>query len=449
MNYVVELMKLPEIKSLSFAFNQVFGALESALETLDLLDLTDNFLQGPLIRLGGLSSLTLEGNVFTGTVPTELFEFTTPLTHLNLGRNRLQGGIPPEASFALQLTSLHLHENLLEGTIPLELGQLPLRSLRLDSNTFVGTVPIDSVNVNWLNSLEELWLFNNQLTGEIPVLLGTATRMLDLRLSNNNLIGGIPTELYTLDRLFRIEVAGNRLSGGLDGSLASVFPKLEVLDLSGNEFSGPILFDSNFAPLQSVRLEFNQLTGNVPQGLCEITSLEVLTADCLPISDAPNPCSCCTACCSRSTGTCSGPDGSPLPAPTQPPTLPPNSSMVASVQRWAQETFGDQIDQSIGSPHSLTSIWIVSADSLGLAPDNATFTQRYVLALFYFTTRTWKSCNPAATTSCLYQSLVEGEDGSLTYQATPATRWLAPVSECQWVGVVCTEDIVTGIDLCK
>ena len=123
MEYIIEMMKLPEIKTLAFAYNELSGPLYPSLETLDILDLTDNQLEGPLILLGGLSSLTLEGNQFTGTLPTELFQFTTPLKHLNLGGNQLIGGIPPEASFALQLTSLDLHENRLEGTVPPELGQ--------------------------------------------------------------------------------------------------------------------------------------------------------------------------------------------------------------------------------------------------------------------------------------------------------------------------------------
>ena len=450
MEQVVELMKLPELKSLSFAYNQIFGGLESALETLDSLDLTDNFLQGPLIRLGGLSSLILEGNVFTGTVPVELFQFNTPLQILNLGRNRLQGQIPPEASFALQLTSLQLHQNLLDGTIPPELGQLPLRSLRLNNNAFTGTIPLDTVNVNWYSSLEELWLFNNQLTGEIPTILGTTSRLMDLRLSSNSLVGGIPTELHALSRLFRLEVAGNQLSGGLDASLSSALTNLETIDVSGNQFSGPIVFDSQLINLQSLHLEFNQFTGDVPQSLCDISSLDVLTADCLAESGVtPNPCSCCTACCARTTDTCADPNGNPLPAPTSPPTLPPNSAAVNSVQDWAQEQFGDSIDQSVGSPHSLTSIWIASADSFGLTPADAGFTQRYVLALFYFMTRTWKSCNPASTTSCLYQELVTASDGSFSYVPTPAVRWLAPVTECQWVGVSCTNNVVTGIDLRK
>jgi hypothetical protein len=450
MEYIVELMKLPELKSLAFAYNGLTGSLETPLETLDMLDLTDNGLSGPLILLGGLSSLILEGNQFTGTLPTELFEFTTPLKHLNLGGNQLFGGIPPEASFALQLTSLQLHDNQLEGTIPPELGQLPLASLRLQGNNFNGPVPVDTVNVNWFSTLEEFWVFDNRLTGSIPMVLGVASRMLDLRLSGNNLVGGIPADLYNLDRLFRLELANNRLSGGLSISLVSQLTNLEVLDLSGNDFSGRILLDSRLENLQSLRLEFNQFTGNVPQSLCSISSLEALSADCLPTIDPPNPCPCCTACCDRSTGRCSDGDGSPVePGPSQPPASAPSSSSVALVQEWARDTFGQDIDQSNGSPHSVSSIWITQADSVGVTPADETFLQRYVLSLFYFSTRTWLSCNPASSMSCLYQEYVENADGSFSYVPIPATRWLAAVSECEWVGVSCSSGTVTGIELCK
>ena len=537
MEYIIELVKLPAIQSLRFPWNTIRGTLLPEVAALQELDLTDNFIQGPLIPLSGLSTLILEGNYLTGSLPVNLFAFDTPLQKLNVGRNLLMGGVPVEASFALQLTSLQVHENKLDGSIPPEIGQLPLKSLKLHGNFLQGLLPVDTINVNWLSTIEELWLYDNQLIGEIPSVLGTASRLLDLRLGGNRLSGSIPTEMYNLDRLYRLELASNALTGAIGIALVSQLTDLEVLDLSGNQLRGRILFDSRLSNLQSLKLEFNQFSGDVPSDLCEIVSLEMLSADCLPVTSPPNPCQCCTVCCDSDTRTCLGSDGSPvaaptpapLPAPIAPltdeptaapvpapvdspveapvpspvsspvaapvsspvaapvsspvaapvssPVAAPVSSPVASpmaspvaapvaspvaspvvsqpistsqaaVQSWARQTFGDSINQESGSPHSLSAAWITTADTLGVVPTDDTFLQRYTLAHFYFSTRTWASCNPSGTSSCLYSQLIVGEDGAMSYEQVAKTRFLAGVSECEWVGISCSSNgNVTGIDL--
>lgn len=452
--YIMELVKLPDLASLKLPWNTIRGnMMPDEISQLKELDLTDNFLQGPLLTVSGLTNLNLEGNFLTGNLPVELFEFDTPLQQLNLGRNLLGGGIPIEASFALQLTSLQLHENRLDGTIPPEIGQLPLQSLKLNGNALRGALPLDPINVQWLSSVEELWLFENQFTGSIPSVIGSASRLADLRLSDNALTGGIPAELYNLNRLFRLELANNNLSGGLSISLVSQLTDLEVLDLSRNNLAGRILADSRLANLQSLKLEFNQFVGNVPSSLCTIDSLETLVADCAPEGTAPNPCGCCSACCNRDTGVCTAGDGSLISTPTPPPAPAPSASDTNLIQAWARQTFGNDIDQSSGSPHSLTSIWITTADPLSILPneDPVVFLQRYTLAHFYFSTRTWLSCNAAPTNSCLYSRFVGvAADGSLNYERVPETRFLAGTSECNWVGVECdVSGTVIGLDLRK
>eukprot|EP00934_Nitzschia_sp_Nitz4_P008742 Nitzschia sp. Nitz4//scaffold95_size97785//6851//13079//NITZ4_004655-RA/size97785-processed-gene-0.3-mRNA-1//1//CDS//3329560436//8732//frame0 len=445
---IIEMMHLPELETLELAYNQITGTLQTNFSTLDLLDLTDNQLTGTLILLGGLSSLTLEGNQFTGTLPIELFEFTTPLKHLNLGGNQLTGTIPPEASYALSLTSLYIHENLLTGTIPPELGQLPLKALRVYGNDFIGSIPMNSVNDEWLDSLEELWLYDNGLTGSIPEVMGSASRLMDVRLSGNSLTGLIPDSLYDLDQLFRFEVANNALTGYLSSSISSDWTNLEVLDLSGNQFEGRILLDGQLSNLQSVDVSLNQFSGSVPTSLCRLTTLEALVADCLPPANPSNACICCTSCCSRDTMTCSSSGVSPVEAPSSSPASSPTTgATLEEIQEWAQVVFGSDIDLSSGAPHSLTSIWISQLDSMELSTSDASLLQRYTLALFYFMTRQWKSCNAASTNSCLYYELVVGEDGSLSYDTSVATRWLSPLDECDWVGVSCTSGSVSGLAL--
>eukprot|EP00977_Amphora_coffeiformis_P000658 scaffold143_cov154-Amphora_coffeaeformis.AAC.10 len=95
---------------------------------------------------------------------------------------------------------------------------------------------------------------------------------------------------------------------------------LRHLDVSGNSFTGVLpLSLGNIPNLRSLKLQFNQFEGNVPDEYCGIGF--ALEADCLPQifiivpdgettppGDSPsNFClggACCTTCCDRVTGAC-------------------------------------------------------------------------------------------------------------------------------------------------
>ncbi|MYA33950.1 MAG: hypothetical protein F4037_06935 [Gemmatimonadales bacterium] len=65
--------------------------------------------------------------------------------------------------------------------------------------------------------LYDLWLSDNNLTGEVPPELGRLTRLETLRLSNNARLGGpLPASLAGLDRPARIGTAGTALCAPLD-----------------------------------------------------------------------------------------------------------------------------------------------------------------------------------------------------------------------------------------
>ena len=67
-----------------------------------------------------------------------------------------------------------------------------------------------------LGSLAKLgknWsLSDNQLTGEIPVDLGTFANLTSLSVSQNQLTGAIPTELGSLANLKVLALGGNELT---------------------------------------------------------------------------------------------------------------------------------------------------------------------------------------------------------------------------------------------
>ena len=71
-----------------------------------------------------------------------------------------------------KLTHLLMHQNKLSGTIPHNIGLMGqqgagLTELRLDHNQLTGTIPVE---IRDLDSLEELNLKDNLLTGYLPLL---------------------------------------------------------------------------------------------------------------------------------------------------------------------------------------------------------------------------------------------------------------------------------------
>ena len=67
-----------------------------------------------------------------------------------------------------------------------------------------------------------LWLFNNQLAGEIPTELGSLTNLVTLRLDGNRLTGTIPAELGGLTNLAVLYLADNQLTGCVPAGLRDV-----------------------------------------------------------------------------------------------------------------------------------------------------------------------------------------------------------------------------------
>ena len=78
----------------------------------------------------------------------------------------LNGEIPKEISQLQSLQQLYLDQNQLSGEIPKELSQLQsLQTLTLAENQLSGKIPKE---LSQLQSLQQLYLDQNQLSGEIP-----------------------------------------------------------------------------------------------------------------------------------------------------------------------------------------------------------------------------------------------------------------------------------------
>ena len=160
------------------------------------------------------------------------------------------------------VTELVLFDNGLSGPLPLEISDLTnLRVIRLLKNQLTGSV---SPELGGFSDLIELDLGLNGFSGEIPAELGGLTHLMWLNLSGNELSGAIPAELANLQQLKQLNLASNQLSGSIPGKLGEL-KNLDGLDLSHNQLSGAIPAElGNLTNTYWLDLSYNQLSGAVP-----------------------------------------------------------------------------------------------------------------------------------------------------------------------------------------
>ncbi|KAE8700583.1 Pollen receptor-like kinase 4 [Hibiscus syriacus] len=127
------------------------------------------------------------------------------------------------------------------------------------------------VNIEILDPLEDLRtisLMNNNFEGKIPEMK-KLSRLQALFLSNNHFSGEIPDDTFEgMKSLRKVFLANNIFSGKIPSSLTKL-PKLAILKLEGNGFSGPVPeFTGN--ELKMVNLANNQLEGPIPKSLSKM-----------------------------------------------------------------------------------------------------------------------------------------------------------------------------------
>ncbi|KAG5564481.1 hypothetical protein RHGRI_000608 [Rhododendron griersonianum] len=140
---------------------------------------------------------------------------------------------------ARSLEILDLSHNNLSGAVPQCLGNFSstLSVLNLRSNRFTGTLPLAFAKPNKLRSLD---LSGNQFEGQLPRSLVDCTSLEVLNVGNNKINDTFPYWLETLPQLQVLVIRSNRFHGPINTSSKSSFTKLRIVDLSHNEFSGPL-----------------------------------------------------------------------------------------------------------------------------------------------------------------------------------------------------------------
>ncbi|MFS8029478.1 putative protein kinase RLK-Pelle-LRR-IX family [Helianthus anomalus] len=242
------------------------GTLPQTLNTLtqlQVLELQNNQLTGPLPSLSGLSQLQyllLGYNLFT-SIPSDFFTGMSSLQHVYLDYITFSSWVLPETlksasnlqvfsatsaningtipdffgrDFFSRLTTLHLDINSLEGGIPDSFFGSSIQSLRLNGQNsrskLNGTLDV----IESMTQLTEVWLHGNMFTGTLPDFSGL-NELQTFSVRDNSLIGPVPESLTELQSLKVVNLTNNMFQGPKPS-----FGKSVEVDISGrNSFCLP------------------------------------------------------------------------------------------------------------------------------------------------------------------------------------------------------------------
>ncbi|VYS54656.1 unnamed protein product [Arabidopsis thaliana] len=149
------------------------------------------------------------------------------VTELSLPSLSLRGPLTSLTSLD-QLRLLDLHENRLNGTVSPLTNCRNLRLVYLAGNDLSGEIPKE---ISFLKRMIRLDLSDNNIRGVIPREILGFTRVLTIRLQNNELTGRIP-DFSQMKSLLELNVSFNELHGNVSDG---VVKKFGDLSFSGNE----------------------------------------------------------------------------------------------------------------------------------------------------------------------------------------------------------------------
>ncbi|KAF2616911.1 hypothetical protein F2Q68_00042771 [Brassica cretica] len=221
-----------------------------------------------LFRLHHLRYLDLSLNYFESSSFLPELGNLTNLEVLRLSYMRLAGEIPSSFSSLNSLTELYISGNELTGSFSPLLNLSKLSSLVLSNNHFSGDVTGSFSPLLNLSRLSSLDLSSMGLTGEIPSSISSLNLLIDLNLSGS---------LLNLSKLSTLYLSSNHFSGNVPCSLLTM-PFLSDIDLSRNHLIDSLetMNCSSSSKLEDLDLRNNRLSGRILEPLSKLTNLKDL-----------------------------------------------------------------------------------------------------------------------------------------------------------------------------
>ncbi|KAL4606290.1 hypothetical protein ACB092_09G092000, partial [Castanea dentata] len=239
--------KIPPPIYVNLSCNYLEGPLHNLL-LAPFLDLSSNQLQGQLpTPLPFFLYLDLSRNNFYSVIPELDFSWSirSSSAFLSLSSNKFHGQIPESICSAISLGLLDLSNNSINGTIPQCLSSMSnnlLRVLNLGRNKLTGKIS-DTFPSNC--SLQTLNVNTNLLEGVVPKSLANCTNLEVLDIGNNKIHDSFPCHLKGMSNLHVLVLRSNKFYGSVGcGGSNVAWPILQIVDLAFNNFSGRLSIKS-------------------------------------------------------------------------------------------------------------------------------------------------------------------------------------------------------------
>jgi len=161
-------------------------------------------------------------------------------TYLNLSSNKIRGHIPTPICNASELQILDLSYNYFSGVIPSCLARRNFRVMKLRGDQIHGVLP-DGIREGCM--LETIDFSHNYISGKLPRSLSNCRDLGLLDISDNQIADSFPSWLGILPKLQVLVLRSNQFSGLTtdlqdNDQISNRFSNLQMLDLASNQFSG-------------------------------------------------------------------------------------------------------------------------------------------------------------------------------------------------------------------
>nr|GLL23879.1 probable leucine-rich repeat receptor-like protein kinase At1g35710 [Ipomoea trifida] len=236
----------------------------------------------PFLNFTSLQILDLSHNHFGSSIPSWLFNLSS-LATLNLKNSEIQGSIPETFQTMTSLTVLDLSENNLRGELRSALPSL-LKEVRFSGNRLNGSL---AKNIMHLKHLVVLDVARNSLNDTLTQGSLNFSDLKELDLSYNSIVlkmnqswipsfqldvialrscqleQRFPSWLRTQKTIFSVDISDAGISDKVPDWFWDLSPAMEHMNLSWNQLSGQLPDLSRFS-LSVVDLSGNNFQGPVP-----------------------------------------------------------------------------------------------------------------------------------------------------------------------------------------
>ena len=226
----------------------------------------------PQFMNAGVKELSLSNNTLSGTFPAGI-SGASAITHLYLDNNHLSGSIPPSVCTLRDLVEFQVAFNYLTSLPDCFGKDMPsLQYLEIFNNVLTGTIPMDSL-CN-LVALRQLQVQNNvYLEGQLKPCVSNWEHLEVLIVDRTMLSGTIPDEVFGMKNLTTLIISQSKFEGTIP-DLFGATPKLQAIVIQSSHVGNIVLDPAingtipqsifSLTKLQSLTLQFNKLSGTIP-----------------------------------------------------------------------------------------------------------------------------------------------------------------------------------------